>query len=131
MLNEDRGDGESCSGARLKSGSKEARNCSLFEQEKNGKTSSTEFSMTKVSKCSLETNSGGCGKSCFKQVDDSQSQGHTAELFQVYAKKPIKKRKCQAFDLDSNAFCCVCGSSDQDEVNRLLECSCCKIRVCC
>lgn len=33
-------------------------------------------------------------------------------------------------DLDSDAFCCVCGSSNNDEINYLLECSQCSIKVC-
>uniref|UniRef100_A0A1D1XRD8 Histone-lysine N-methyltransferase ATX2 n=1 Tax=Anthurium amnicola TaxID=1678845 RepID=A0A1D1XRD8_9ARAE len=40
-----------------------------------------------------------------------------------------KGRKCQQSILDSDAFCSVCGSSNKDDVNYLLECNSCLIRV--
>lgn len=38
-----------------------------------------------------------------------------------------KHRSLSAMDLD--AFCCVCGGSNKDEINCLLECSRCFIKV--
>lgn len=38
-------------------------------------------------------------------------------------------QRCSSL-LNSDAFCCVCGGSNRDEFNYLLECSQCSIKVC-
>ncbi|XP_077238014.1 uncharacterized protein LOC143879490 isoform X2 [Tasmannia lanceolata] len=82
----------------------------------------------KRSKCILKKNYTSYGKTSLKIADDSQC--YTGELYEINAKRSsIKGSKSPAYPLDSNAFCCVCGSSNKDEVNRLLECSRCLIRV--
>ncbi|KAK8535219.1 hypothetical protein V6N13_081357 [Hibiscus sabdariffa] len=44
------------------------------------------------------------------------------------AEKAIEDLRCSS-SVDSDVFCCVCGSSNKDEFNCLLECSQCSIRV--
>ncbi|XP_072993495.1 uncharacterized protein [Typha latifolia] len=56
----------------------------------------------------------------------SNHEGHLARLSQVNLRRLNTGRK---FLLDSDAFCCVCGSSNQEDVNILIECNQCLIRV--
>ncbi|KAF8407194.1 hypothetical protein HHK36_006321 [Tetracentron sinense] len=117
------------SSARLKPRFKEARKRSLFELTVKGKNpSSAKVSLTKISKCALQAKCRYKGKSYLKDTEDSKC--HRNGLYQVNAQKSIKEHKCQGFISDSDAFCCVCGSSNKDEINFLLECGQCLIRVC-
>ncbi|XP_010244759.1 PREDICTED: uncharacterized protein LOC104588505 isoform X2 [Nelumbo nucifera] len=115
------------SSVRLKPKFKEMRKRSLYELTTKGKIpSSVKLSLTNISKCKLESKCISSGLSSLKDAEDSQDQ--TDEMYQEYSKS-IKERTYQAFILDSDAFCCVCGSSNKDETNCLLECSHCLIKV--
>eukprot|EP00268_Persea_americana_P028110 TRINITY_DN27341_c0_g1_i5.p1 TRINITY_DN27341_c0_g1~~TRINITY_DN27341_c0_g1_i5.p1 ORF type:complete len:1728 (+),score=355.07 TRINITY_DN27341_c0_g1_i5:389-5185(+) len=58
------------------------------------------------------------------------NQDHLVDLSLPNPKRSsIKESRSNAFVKDLDIFCCVCGSSNNDEFNRLLECSCCLIRV--
>lgn len=49
--------------------------------------------------------------------------------FDKFCYSSTLEHRCHS-DLDSDAFCCVCGSSNKDEINNLLTCSQCSIKVC-
>ncbi|KAJ4958628.1 hypothetical protein NE237_025739 [Protea cynaroides] len=116
------------SSALVKPRFKESRKRSLYELTRKGKNPGfAKFSGTDVSKCTLQNKCRSHGKLHLK--DDEDSQEHTGQLCQVNAKKSIKDRKCVASVSESNVFCCVCGSSNKDEMNYLLECGRCSIRV--
>lgn len=67
-------------------------------------------------------------KSCLNDAKDSQNcAGELSQ--QVDQRFSIEGSKSEAIVLDSDAFCCVCGRSNKDEINCILECSCCLIRV--
>nr|CAD1831884.1 unnamed protein product [Ananas comosus var. bracteatus] len=73
----------------------------------------------KISKCALSTD--------IKSVrslpsDHSEATKH----FQVNSSRYDKGHKVL---LDSDAFCCVCSGSNQENINRLIECSQCFIKV--
>ncbi|XP_043700806.1 uncharacterized protein LOC122651477 [Telopea speciosissima] len=122
------GDPHRLSSALVKPGFKETRRRSLHELTRRGKNpGSAKFCRTKVSKCTLQTKCRSHGKLYLEDAEDSQEC--TGELCQVNAKKSIKDHKYLASVLEVNAFCCVCGSSNKDEMNDLLECGRCSIRV--
>ncbi|XP_042482174.1 uncharacterized protein LOC122062599 isoform X2 [Macadamia integrifolia] len=124
----ERGDLRRLSSALGKPRFKETRRRSLYELTRRGKNpGSTKFCHTKVSKCTLQTKCRSYGE--LHLTDAEGSQERTGELGQVDAKKSIKDHNYLASVSESNAFCCVCGSSNKDEMNYLLECGRCYIRV--
>ncbi|XP_020528003.1 uncharacterized protein LOC18442513 isoform X3 [Amborella trichopoda] len=67
-------------------------------------------------------------KLCLENV--KETQGPIDVSHEVKGKKSSTKcRKRKAFILDSDVFCCVCGGSDKDDFNCILECSQCLIKV--
>ncbi|XP_058111386.1 uncharacterized protein LOC131254706 [Magnolia sinica] len=133
------GTSHGCHSTRVKLKSKETRKRSLHELTGKGSClkkscqsglldalhekhpSSAKF-LRKNSKCSLQTDFISYEKSCLKNTEDNH--GHIGE-----PRFSSKGNTSQAFSLDSDAFCCVCGNSNKDEINSLLECSRCLIRV--
>lgn len=76
----------------------------------------------KVLKCASSRN--------IRSLNNSKNnQDHAGKLCQVSTRRGSKENKCPSFLLDSDAFCCVCGGSNQEDVNHLLECNRCTIRV--
>ncbi|CAK7353818.1 unnamed protein product [Dovyalis caffra] len=64
-----------------------------------------------------------------KIIESSEdSKCHTRGSFKVNAKRNIQEQEHLSV-MDSDSFCCVCGSSNKDEVNCLLECDQCLIKV--
>ncbi|XP_019704141.1 uncharacterized protein [Elaeis guineensis] len=61
--------------------------------------------------------------------NSKNNQDHAGKLCQVSTRRCSKENKCPSFLLDSEVFCCVCGGSNQEDVNHLLECNRCMIRV--
>ncbi|KAJ0984315.1 hypothetical protein J5N97_002671 [Dioscorea zingiberensis] len=64
-----------------------------------------------------------------KWVNDSQDFQHPATESLLGTRRSSKGWACRPLLSDSDAFCCVCGSSNKDEINRLLDCNQCLIRV--
>ncbi|KAK6927584.1 hypothetical protein RJ641_006175, partial [Dillenia turbinata] len=105
----------------------EIRKRSLYELTMNGmRCSSTKISATKFSECTHQTMLKSGRKILKTFMDEKCATGRSNEFS---GKKSTKLIQCQAFVLDADAFCCVCGSSNKDETNCLLECSQCLIRV--
>ncbi|XVE97377.1 hypothetical protein REPUB_Repub03eG0014400 [Reevesia pubescens] len=95
---------------------KEIRKRSLYELTGKGKESGSDsYSLMEISKClpKMKVRKG------LKKAGDVE----------CHAEKSIKEPRCSS-SVDSDVFCCVCGSSNKDEFNCLLECSQCSIRVC-
>ncbi|XP_020536500.2 uncharacterized protein LOC105637593 isoform X1 [Jatropha curcas] len=100
---------------------KETRKRSLYELTLKGKSPSPKMiSQRKIFKCEpkmkLQKN--------LKNSNRSQVRGS----WKVDAKRHVRKQKHPSVT-DMDSFCCVCGSSNKDEVNDLLECGQCSIRV--
>ncbi|XP_059640382.1 uncharacterized protein LOC132282660 isoform X2 [Cornus florida] len=110
---------------RLKTKSKEIRKRSLYEltAEGNGSCNSN-FSPVKISKCEPQTKGQYLGK-LLKNTENGKCLAE--ELYGD--NKSTKEHQCQSSTLGLGAFCCVCGSSNKDEINCLVECSRCLIRV--
>ncbi|KAA8525531.1 hypothetical protein F0562_007386 [Nyssa sinensis] len=87
-------------------------------------SSSTDFSTKKISKCVAQRKSRYLGK-FLENAEDGKC--HVGEMYN--ANKSTKEYHCQSSILDLDTFCCVCGSSNKEETNCLLECSRCWIRV--
>ncbi|KAM2024470.1 hypothetical protein ACFX1X_017492 [Malus domestica] len=105
--------------AQLKLKSKEIRKRSIYELTEKGKDPSFESaSVSKISNCLPAKREGQLLKSGENKLG----------LCQLSAKTSTLEQRCHS-DLDSDAFCCVCGSSNNDEINYLLECSQCSIKV--
>ncbi|XP_057959265.1 uncharacterized protein LOC131151840 isoform X2 [Malania oleifera] len=107
---------------------KEIRKRSIYELLIKGKNSSSEKLSLKISKCALQTKCRSMGR-FLKNSGDGHYISELSKFNEVNANKSIKEDGCESFILDSDAFCCVCGSSDKDEINCLLECNRCLIRV--
>ncbi|KAK9280332.1 hypothetical protein L1049_014020 [Liquidambar formosana] len=99
--------------------------CELIVKGK--KSSSSNFSLMKISKWSPPQKKVRSVGMFLKGADGSVRC--SGELCNVNAKKSIKDHRCESFISNSDAFCCVCGSSNKDDVNCLVECSRCLIRV--
>ncbi|CAL9075201.1 unnamed protein product [Musa textilis] len=57
------------------------------------------------------------------------SQDHAGKLSQVSRRRCSQGYKFPPFLLNSDSFCCVCGSSNQEDANHLIECNDCLIKV--
>ncbi|XVE53571.1 hypothetical protein DITRI_Ditri03aG0013600 [Diplodiscus trichospermus] len=102
---------------------KEIRKRSLYELTGKGKESSSDsYPHVDISKCmpKLKVRKGS------KKAGDVEHFGQRS--CNVNAQKSIKELRCSS-SADSDVFCCVCGSSNKDEFNCLLECSRCLIKV--
>ncbi|KAJ6834250.1 uncharacterized protein M6B38_336405 [Iris pallida] len=132
---------------------KEARRCSLSElidknkfatehlyAQNNGESHSSDLAVEP--KISLSTRTGTechCPESSIPKSSLSnkinlekhshKSQYHADALCQTNTQRSSKAQNCQPFPLNSDAFCSVCGSSDKEKTNYLLECNSCFIRV--
>ncbi|KAK9098450.1 hypothetical protein Syun_025495 [Stephania yunnanensis] len=120
---------QSFSSASLKAKVKKVRLRSLDELScKRNKFSSAKFYLRNSLKCSFLTKQKLDGKFySLKRIDDSLH--YRDDLCEGITKIPIKDNLCQSSILNSDAFCCVCGSSNKDDINSLLECNGCSIRV--
>ncbi|XP_031279661.1 uncharacterized protein LOC116138078 isoform X3 [Pistacia vera] len=109
--------------AKLKPKSKEIRKRSLLELTKKGrKFSSESFAPMKSSKSMSKMKMG----KILKNVEGNKH--HIGGSCKVGVEKFNQEHKfLSAMDLE--AFCCVCGGSNKDEINCLLECSRCFIKV--
>ncbi|KAE8056326.1 hypothetical protein FH972_013108 [Carpinus fangiana] len=106
--------------AQLKLKCKEVRKRSIYELTIKGKKSSSDsIPLTKIPDCTPEM------KVCkiMKNAEDSNY-----DLRKVCSNKYIQEHGCLSIS-NSDAFCCVCGRSNQDDINSLLECGRCLIRV--
>ncbi|KAB2019972.1 hypothetical protein ES319_D07G034200v1 [Gossypium barbadense] len=102
---------------------KERRKRSLSELTGKGKESrSDSYPLVEISKClpRMKARKG------LNKADDVECHGHRA--CDINPEKAIDELRCSS-SADADAFCCVCGSSNKDEFNCLLECSQCSIRV--
>ncbi|KAF9662092.1 hypothetical protein SADUNF_Sadunf18G0017400 [Salix dunnii] len=98
---------------------KEIRRRSLNELTMKGMSS---CSHEKIFKCGQKMKDG----KIIKSSEDSNCC--TDESCEINAKRNILERE-HLSAMDSDSFCCVCGSSNKDEVNCLLECGQCLIKV--
>ncbi|KAL6296703.1 hypothetical protein ACE6H2_004845 [Prunus campanulata] len=106
--------------AQLKLKSKEIRKRSIYELTDKGKDPSFDSSsFSKISNCLPAKKEG----KLLKTAEDSK-----LGLCKLSSKSSTLEHQCHS-DLDSDAFCCVCGSSNKDEINNLLTCSQCSIKV--
>ncbi|XP_059592247.1 uncharacterized protein LOC100255892 isoform X4 [Vitis vinifera] len=109
---------------RLKRKYKEIRKRSLYELTGKGKSPSSGNAFVKIPKHAPQKKSGSVG------LENAEDSKHSmSESYKVNSKKSIKEHRFESFISDTDAFCCVCGSSNKDEINCLLECSRCLIRV--
>lgn len=114
-----------CPSARLKAKSREVRKRSLQELTRKEKESSCgKFYLKNISNCELQPK---C-RSVKKFHEDAESLKHgLGELSQVRSNGYTKESSFPS--LVGDLFCCVCGGANNDEVNCLLECSKCLIKV--
>ncbi|XP_050366128.1 uncharacterized protein LOC126784688 isoform X2 [Argentina anserina] len=102
---------------------KEIRKRSIYElTEKVEDPGFNSSSASKISKFQPAIKDG-------KLVNTGEDSGLSRDI----AKKKLQcsstqDHRCHC-DHDSGPFCCVCGSSNQDEINNVLECSQCSIKV--
>ncbi|XP_007011788.2 PREDICTED: uncharacterized protein LOC18587744 [Theobroma cacao] len=102
---------------------KEIRKRSLYELTGKGKESGSDsHPLMEISKCMPKMKV----RKRLKETGDVESHGHRSS--NMNAEKSIMQTRCSSI-VDSDVFCCVCGSSNKDEFNCLLECSRCSIRV--
>ncbi|XP_052886576.1 uncharacterized protein LOC108452097 [Gossypium arboreum] len=102
---------------------KESRKRSLSELTGKGKESrSNSYPLVEISKCMPRMKA----RKVLNKADDVECRGHRS--CDINPVKAIDELRCSS-SADSDAFCCVCGSSNKDEFNCLLECSQCSIRV--
>ncbi|KAL6217038.1 hypothetical protein ACLB2K_010255 [Fragaria x ananassa] len=96
---------------------KEIRKRSIYEFTEKGED--TGFKSSSVSKISN-----------FRPAKDGKlvNTGEDSGLCQHSAKNSTQEHRCLC-NCDSDPICCVCGSSNQDEINILLECNQCSVRV--
>lgn len=103
--------------------SKEIRKRSLCELTDNGKKSTSEsFSLVKISKCMPKMEAGKVSKNA---VGSKQNIRASSEV----NSEKLNPEHRSLYVMDSDAFCCVCGGSNKDEINCLIECSRCFIKV--
>ncbi|KAK2973340.1 hypothetical protein RJ640_015095 [Escallonia rubra] len=99
---------DSCPYTRLKLKSMEVLKCTPYGLTKRGRdTTCSEFAAMKNPGCVLQKKSRGNLPKC---AEESKSRGSES-----YNGNRLEKHRCQPF-LDLDAFCCVCGSSNEDEV---------------
>ncbi|XP_042989287.1 uncharacterized protein LOC122316660 isoform X3 [Carya illinoinensis] len=99
---------------------KEIRKRSIYELTVEGQKSTTKtFPLKKVPKCTPEMK---------VQKISKNTEESSRVLHRIYSSKSMQEHRCLPISY-SDAFCCVCGSSNQDDINCLLECSQCLIRV--
>ncbi|KAI7993840.1 Histone-lysine N-methyltransferase trr [Camellia lanceoleosa] len=109
---------------RLKPKCKEVRKRSLYELSIEGKDSiCVDTPALKGSKCVPQTKCRYLAKFLKNADDGKHNVGGT------YSAKSTEMHQCQSSISDLDAFCCVCGSSNNDEINCLLDCGRCLIRV--
>ncbi|CAK9146456.1 unnamed protein product [Ilex paraguariensis] len=114
----------SCPSTRLKPKYKEVRKRSLYELTAKGKASNVaNFSAAKKSKYLPQPKCNYLGKFITNAQDGTS---HASELCNT---NTSTNEHCCQYASDLDAFCCVCGSSNKDEINCLLECNQCFIRV--
>ncbi|KAK1316974.1 Histone-lysine N-methyltransferase ATX1 [Acorus calamus] len=102
------------------------RNCSDDDNNDNNSIS-IRFRARKFLKSVLQSDSMVSEKS-LKSAKDIQER--MTDLNQLYLKrKSMEVHRLEPVPLDSDAFCCVCGGSSNDEVNQLLKCNRCLIKV--
>ncbi|KAA3458046.1 SET domain-containing protein/PHD_2 domain-containing protein/zf-HC5HC2H_2 domain-containing protein [Gossypium australe] len=102
---------------------KESRKRSLSELTGKGKESrSDSYPPVEISMCMPRMKA----RKGLNKADDVECRGHRS--CDINPVKAIDELRCSS-SADSDAFCCVCGSSNKDEFNLLLECSQCSIRV--
>ncbi|CAL5429008.1 unnamed protein product [Camellia sinensis] len=115
---------DSSVGTRLKPKCKEVRKRSLYELSIEGKDSiCVDTPALKASKCVPQTKCRYLAKFLKNADDGKHNVGGT------YSAKSTEMHQCQSSISDLDAFCCVCGSSNNDEINCLLDCGRCLIRV--
>ncbi|KAL6985222.1 hypothetical protein U1Q18_018600 [Sarracenia purpurea var. burkii] len=113
---------DSCS-TQLKPKCKEIRKRSLYELSTKGNDSiCVDVSDIKTSKY-LPRRKCRCMANFLKNVEDGKNRAGG----RCTARSP-EEHQCQSVS-HLDAFCCVCGSYDNDGINCLLECSQCLIRV--
>ncbi|KAJ6373189.1 hypothetical protein OIU76_027512 [Salix suchowensis] len=101
---------------------KEIRRRSLNELTMKGMSScSVKISHEKILICGQKKKDG-------KIMSSEDSNCCTNESCEINAKRNILEQE-HLSAMDSDSFCCVCGSSNKDEVNCLLECGQCLIKV--
>ncbi|KAK2659681.1 hypothetical protein Ddye_006214 [Dipteronia dyeriana] len=99
------------------------RKRSLFELTVKGKEScSGSFPLVKISKGMPKVEQ----QKTLKNAEGSKHQ--VRGLCKVNIEKSSQEHRSLSI-MDSDAFCCVCGGSNKDEINCLLECSRCFIKV--
>ncbi|RVW53854.1 hypothetical protein CK203_099670 [Vitis vinifera] len=82
-----------------------------------GKSPSSGNAFVKIPKHAPQKKSGSVG------LENAEDSKHSmSESYKVNSKKSIKEHRFESFISDTDAFCCVCGSSNKDEINCLLEC---------
>ncbi|XP_057511455.1 uncharacterized protein LOC130793670 isoform X2 [Actinidia eriantha] len=114
---------DSCISTRLKPKCKAIRKRSLYELSIEGKESSCVIPDIKTSKCLPGTQHRYLAK-FLKNGEDGKRDADG-----ICTAKFADENQCQAPISHLDAFCCVCGSSNKDELNYLLECGQCFIRV--
>ncbi|GAV60562.1 SET domain-containing protein/PHD_2 domain-containing protein/zf-HC5HC2H_2 domain-containing protein [Cephalotus follicularis] len=112
--------------AQLKPKCKEIRKRSLYELTGKGKSSSSEsFLPMRISKCNLKRIKTKMRKT-LNNAEDSPL--HLCRPFKVNGEKFLQEHKSRSI-MDSDAICCVCGSSNKVDINNILKCSQCLITV--
>ncbi|KAG8656831.1 hypothetical protein MANES_03G012400v8 [Manihot esculenta] len=102
---------------------KETRKRSIYELTLKGKNPSPKMvSQRQVFKCKPNP------KIKLQQTGKDTSKNHIGRSRKVAAKRYVREQKHLSIT-DVDSFCCVCGSSKIDDVNCLLECGRCYIRV--
>ncbi|GMI95088.1 hypothetical protein HRI_003178100 [Hibiscus trionum] len=100
---------------------KEIRKRSLYELTGKGEESGSDGPPMEISKSMAKMKV----RKDLKNTGDVECHGH---ISCNNAEKAIEDLKCSS-SVDSDVFCCVCGTSNKDKFNCLLECSQCSIRV--
>ncbi|GMH10850.1 hypothetical protein Nepgr_012691 [Nepenthes gracilis] len=106
---------------------KEIRKRSLSDIFMKGERfSSAELS---ISKSPQSTSPQKCRSSMERSDNVGGSESQFGDSSRVIAKRSVEKQWCQSRPSDSDALCCVCGGSKQDDTNCLVECHQCLIKV--
>ncbi|XVF89362.1 hypothetical protein PTKIN_Ptkin19aG0124300 [Pterospermum kingtungense] len=101
---------------------KEIRKRSLYELTTKGKDSSDSYPHMEILKCMPKMKV----RKVSKKAVDVECRGNRS--CNTNAEKSIKELRCST-SANSDVFCCVCGSSNNDEFNSILECWRCSVRV--
>ncbi|WOL13521.1 hypothetical protein Cni_G22291 [Canna indica] len=104
---------------------------SLFEQKNqiNDSPSTTMGVDDQVKKLFPSNHSESTLKTIIGSFPCPRNEDHAGKLSQVSRRRYSRRYRCLSFRSNSDAFCCVCGSSNQEDGNQLLECNNCLIRV--